>query len=204
MLLTFTDFLAFKEMFLAYRTVGLSTIFPFGHFHLCFSGLIDDSDPLLWFCLSRRRRDVVWTWVKDWWSRLWSPPAPNSVDHSDAQTLVFFIQMCKLLAVFSLIFHGEAAAHTHCPETHFLFSFWPLVFPPKCLMCCVRGFFKCKKKMGKILILLSSPCVRYHCWMEHFKAESLDVAGRCWLTSSCFSWCVWAPTCCCRSHVGLI
>ena len=34
MLLTFTDFLAFKEMFLAYRTVSSSAIFPFYFFFL--------------------------------------------------------------------------------------------------------------------------------------------------------------------------
>lgn len=34
MLLTFTDFLAFKEMFLAYRTVSLGAIFPFRRFRL--------------------------------------------------------------------------------------------------------------------------------------------------------------------------
>lgn len=36
MLLTFTDFLAFKEMFLAYRTVSLSARFPFRHVQTLF------------------------------------------------------------------------------------------------------------------------------------------------------------------------
>lgn len=68
MLLTFTDFLAFKEMFLAYRTVSSSAIFPF-YFFFYFSFLLGGgclcfcraSVPLLWFCVCRRRKDAAWT-----------------------------------------------------------------------------------------------------------------------------------------------
>lgn len=49
MLLTFTDFLAFKEMFLAYRTVSSSAIFPF-YFFFYFYFLLGGGLPLLLPC----------------------------------------------------------------------------------------------------------------------------------------------------------
>lgn len=54
--------------------------------------------------------------------------------------------------------------------------------------------------------MLSSPRITYHGWVEYVKVKSLDVAGRCFtdILLSSFSRCVWAPTFCCCSHLGLI
>lgn len=54
-------------------------------------------------CLCRRRRVEVWTWVKDWWSHLWSQWALNRPDplvRSDTlANSIQYLNYCLLLFV---------------------------------------------------------------------------------------------------------